>query len=126
MTQPVRVFRAGERPQTSTTQTPGMRREELTSTADSWAGITRMPPGAVSGWHHHGDYESYIYGISGRIRLEYGAGGKESSEGGPGDVFYVPRGVVHREVTPGPDEGVVFVVRVGKGEPVINVDGPAQ
>lgn len=103
-----------------------MHREELMSTPQSWAGISRIPAGSASGWHHHGEYDSYIYGISGNIRLEFGPGGKESLEGKPGDVIYIPKGIVHRELARGSEEGVAFLVRVGKGEPVINVDGPAE
>ncbi len=103
-----------------------MHREELMSTPQSWAGIVRTPPGSASGWHHHGEYDSYIYGISGKIRLEFGPGGRESLEAEPGDVLYIPKGIVHRELTLGSEEGAAFLVRVGKGEPVINVDGPAE
>jgi uncharacterized RmlC-like cupin family protein len=122
----INVFRAGERSQTPTTQTTGMHREELVSTPESWMGIVRSPPGSVSGWHHHGEYDTYIYTISGKIRFEFGAGGRESLEGGSGDVFHVPKGIVHRELALGPEEGVVFLVRVGGGEPVINIDGPSE
>jgi uncharacterized RmlC-like cupin family protein len=126
MTESVRVFRAGERQETPTSQTPGMHRQELVSTAQSWAGIVRTPAGSASGWHHHGEYDTFIYAVSGAVRLEFGPGGRESLEGGHGDVFYVPKGVVHRELALGSEEGVVFLVRVGQGEPVVNVDGPAE
>jgi uncharacterized RmlC-like cupin family protein len=122
----ISVFRADERSQTPTTQTAGMQREELVSTPESWVGIVRTPPGSVSGWHHHGEYDTYIYTISGKIRLEFGAAGKVSLEGGPGDVFHVPKSIVHRELALGSGEGVVFLVRVGSGEPVVNVDGPSE
>jgi uncharacterized RmlC-like cupin family protein len=124
MGDPVQVFHAGERPERPTTQTPGMRRDELLSLPDSWAGFARAPAGSVTGWHHHAEYNSYIYTISGRIRLEFGPDGGESVEGGAGDVFFVPKGVVHRETALGPDEAVAFLVRVGAGEPVVNVEGP--
>lgn len=124
MSDPIQVFHTGERSQTDTTQTPGMVREEIASRPDSWAGFVRTPSGSVSGWHHHGEYNTYIYGISGRVRLEFGPGGHESVEGSAGDVFFIPKGVVHRESAVGPDEGVVFLVRVGSGEPVVNVEGP--
>ena len=93
-------------------------------TDNSWVGIAHTEPESVSGWHHHGEYETYIYGITGRLRLEFGPGGKGSVEAGPGDVLYIPKGVVHRELTLGAEKGTAFLVRVGKGEPVINVDGP--
>lgn len=126
MSEPIQVFRAGERPERPTTQTAGMHRDELLSLPDSWAGFVSTPPGSVSNWHHHGEYNSYIYTISGRVRLEFGPGGRESVEGGEGDVFFVPKGAVHRESAGGADGCLVFLVRVGHGEPVVNVDGPAS
>jgi uncharacterized RmlC-like cupin family protein len=121
----VRLFRAVQRgPQTATTQTAGIQREQLVSTDNCWVGIAYTEPESVSGWHHHGDYDSYIYAISGRLRLEWGPGGRESVEADPGDVFNIPKGVVHRELTLGAEKGAAFLVRVGTGEPVINVDGP--
>lgn len=126
MGESVRVFSAGERSQRPTTQTEGMRREELIANADGWVGMVRTPAGSTSGWHHHGEYNTYVYGISGKIRFEYGAGGNDTVEGGTGDVFHIPRGLIHREGNPGPEEGMVFLVRVGRGEPVINVEGPAE
>jgi uncharacterized RmlC-like cupin family protein len=83
----------------------------------------------VSGWHHHGDYESVIYVViyvmTGRLRMESGPGGTNVSEGGPGDFLFVPRGSVHRESNPSDVETTAVVVRSGRGEPVVNVEGPA-
>lgn len=125
MTDSVRVFRATERSQRPTAQTPGMHREELVATPQSWAGMVTVNAGTVSGWHHHGEYESVIYIVSGKARFEYGAGGSESCEARPGDVVYIPQRVVHRELNVGDEEALALVVRAGEGEPVINVDGPA-
>jgi hypothetical protein len=36
----------------------------------------------------------------------------------------VPSRIVHREVTVGSEPGVIFVVRVGSGLPVTNVQSP--
>ena len=109
-----------------TAQTPGMRRRELLATERAWVGTARTQPGVTSGWHHHGDYETFITVQAGRIRMEYGAGGRESSEAGPGELLVVPRGAVHRESNPGDVEQLVLLVRVGSGEPVFNVAGPAD
>ena len=106
------------------TQTPGMQRQELISSPDSWVGMVRMEPGLVSGWHHHGEYDSYIYLISGRGLFESGPAGGDSCEAEGGDVIHIPRHLIHRESNPGSVEQVAFLVRVGSGEPVINVDGP--
>jgi uncharacterized RmlC-like cupin family protein len=80
----------------------------------------------VSGWHHHGDYESAIYVVSGALVMESGPGGRDVVEAGPGDYVYVPAGAVHRESNPTAEEAEIVVVRAGSGEPVFNVDGPDE
>ncbi len=66
----------------------------------------------------------YAYNICGQLRIEFGPGGREWLGMGPGEVLHVPKRMIHREVTLGPEAGMAFVVRVGAGEPVVNVDGP--
>jgi uncharacterized RmlC-like cupin family protein len=104
---------------------PGLAREQAVSTDGMWAGFVRTKPGTTSAWHHHGDYESTIYVVSGSIRMEFGHGGADVIEGGPGDFFYVPPGAIHREVNPSDDESQLIVVRAGSGPAVFNLDGPA-
>lgn len=104
--------------------TPGMIREEAVSTQGMWAGLARTETGTISGWHHHGAYESAIYVLSGALRMEFGPGGGDVLEAGPGDFVYVARGAVHRESNPADHESHIVVVRSGSGEPVVNVDGP--
>jgi uncharacterized RmlC-like cupin family protein len=104
--------------------TPGMVREEAVSTERSWAGVATTEPGMTSGWHHHGDHESVIYVLSGALRMEFGAGGAEVLDAGPGDFVYVAANAVHREGNPADEEARIVVVRSGSGEPVFNVDGP--
>jgi uncharacterized RmlC-like cupin family protein len=103
-----------------------MRREQAISSDGMWAGLAHTEPGMVSGWHHHGDYETSIYVVTGQVRMESGPGGGDVVEAGPGDFFYVPPGAVHREGNPGDDEAHLIVVRAGSGPPVVNVDGPAS
>jgi len=104
--------------------TPGMIREEAVATDRMWAGLARTSAGMVSGWHHHGDHESAIYVLSGALRMEFGPGGTEALEAGPGDFVYVSRGAIHRESNPTDQESHLVVVRSGSGEPVFNVEGP--
>jgi uncharacterized RmlC-like cupin family protein len=104
--------------------TPGMVREQAVATAGMWSGLVRTEAGMKSGWHHHGDYETAIYVLSGRLRMESGPAGSEVVEAGPGDFVYVPRDKVHRESNPSEKESQLVVVRAGTGEPVFNVDGP--
>jgi uncharacterized RmlC-like cupin family protein len=109
-----------------TAQTQGMLRRELVVTPGAWVGSARTQPGVTSGWHHHGDYDTFITVQAGRIRMEFGAGGGETCEAGPGELIFVPKGAVHRESNPGVTEQVILLVRVGSGDPVFNVDGPAD
>ena len=104
--------------------TPGMTREEAVATDRQWAGFVRTEAGTVSGWHHHGDYESTIYVISGALRMEFGPGGGDVIDAGPGDFLFVAPGAVHRESNPGDVGSEIVVVRSGSGEPVVNVGGP--
>ena len=104
--------------------TPGMHREQAASTDRTWAGYVTTEAGMVSGWHHHGDYESHIYVLSGAMRMESGPGGGDVVEAGPGDFIFVPPHTVHRESNPASEDSTVVVVRAGTGEPVVNVEGP--
>lgn len=119
----VRVHRQAEG-STSTAQTAGMQRTELITQPDTWVGTVRSDPGAVSGWHHHGDYDSYICLTSGGMKIEHGPCGREAAEGRPGDVIHVPKHTIHRESTIGDQPAEAFLIRVGSGDPVFNVDGP--
>src|SRR5262249_47187556 len=103
---------------------PGMARSEAVATAGMWAGRVRTEPGLVSGWHHHGEQESAIFVVSGYLRMEFGPGGAETFDAGPGDFVYVAKGAVHREGNPSQEPADTVVVRAGAGESVINVDGP--
>jgi uncharacterized RmlC-like cupin family protein len=105
--------------------TPGMQREEAIATDTTWAGLLHTDAGMISGWHHHAEYESVIYVLTGRLRMESGPAGTSVIEAGPGDFLFVPRGAIHREGNPAEVEGTAVVVRSGRGEPVVNVDGPA-
>jgi uncharacterized RmlC-like cupin family protein len=105
-------------------QTSGMTREQVVSTDTHWVGYATTEPGMVSGWHHHGDNESYLYVLTGRCVLQFGAAGNETVTAEPGDFVHVPAGLVHRESNPTEEPSALIVFRVGSGAPHINVDGP--
>jgi len=117
------LVRATERKR-ETTQTPGMEREQAVRTTSMWAGVAKTAGHTFSGWHHHGAYESAIFVLRGRVRLEFGKGGKSVLEGTEGDTLYVAPGEVHREGNPDDDPSEIVVVRGGSGDIVVNVDGP--
>jgi len=104
--------------------TPGIVREQAVQTEGTWAGFARTEAGMVSGWHHHGEYESAIYVLTGSLHMEFGPGGQDAFDAGPGDFVFVGKGVVHRESNPSTEQATMVVVRAGQGEPVTNVDGP--
>ena len=105
--------------------TPGMERQEAFATDRMWSGVARTESGMVSGWHHHGEYETTIYVLTGSLRMEFGPDGSNTLEAGPGDFVYVPKGAVHRESNPSAEPADIVVVRAGRGESTINADGPA-
>jgi uncharacterized RmlC-like cupin family protein len=106
--------------------TPGMDRQQAFATDGMWSGLARTEAGMVSGWHHHGGYQTTIYVLTGALRMEFGPGGSNIVEAGPGDFVYVPKGVVHRESNGSAEPANIVVVRAGRGASTINVDGPAQ
>ena len=105
-------------------QTPGMERRELLQHEDRWIGWVRTQPGVASGWHHHGDRDTYIFMTAGSIAIEFGPGGREQVVSSAGELGYVPANTVHREVTGTEGLGTAFVMRIGAGPQTINVDGP--
>lgn len=125
----VRVIRASER-SVATAQTANIRREaaivpeEGASGPQLWMGLGITAPGAVSGWHHHGDCTSGIYVVSGRARFSWGPGGRESAEVGPGDFLAVAPGAIHQEEVLGDEPLVMVVARGAAGTLVVNTEGP--
>jgi uncharacterized RmlC-like cupin family protein len=119
----VRKIGAGEL--TEGTSTPGMAREQAVATDGMWAGLVHTEPGMVSGWHHHGEFQTSIYVVSGVLRMEFGAGGAKAVDAAPGDFVYVAPYAIHREGNPTPAPATAVVFRAGQGEVVINVEAPA-
>jgi uncharacterized RmlC-like cupin family protein len=118
----IRVVTPDER--TAGPPTPGMDRQQAFASDDLWAGFVRTESGMVSAWHHHGDYESVIYVLTGTLELEFGPDGASVVEARPGDFVRVPRRAVHRERNPSAGPADIIVVRAGRGESTFNVAGP--
>ena len=104
--------------------TPGMDRRQLLDHEDCWVGWVRTDAGLAGGWHHHGDRDSYIHVLRGRVRIEYGPAGREEVTAVAGDFIFTPARMVHREITALDEPAELFVVRVGTGPQNFNVDGP--
>lgn len=122
----IEVVKANERQVAEADATTGMVREQAVAEEGVWVGLVRTAPGRPSGWHHHGDYDTYFYVQSAKMRMEFGPGGEKVVEAEPGDFVHVPKREIHREVNPADEEGAVILVRVGSGPPVVNVEGPSR
>jgi quercetin dioxygenase-like cupin family protein len=104
---------------------PGITRHLAFREEDFLVVRSRVEPGVVSGWHHHGDYDVYGYLVSGSIHFEHGPGGRDITSVNPGDFFHVRARTVHRDVNPSGTEGQEAILFLrGSGQMVINVEGP--
>jgi len=101
--------------------TPGMTRSEAIVFEDMWSGTAHTEPGAVSGWHHHGDHDTIVYVVSGTFDVETVDGVVQAIEG---DFVHVPARVIHREGNSSETVAEVVLVRRGSGPVVVNVSGP--
>lgn len=125
----LRLIRPHERT-TATAQTPGMQREAaidpaLAGSKGLWAGYVVTGPGSRSAPHHHGDAESGIYVLRGRIRMSFGDRLEDSFVAEPGDFIYVPPQVVHVEENLSETEPAeVIVFRNATEMLVVNLPSP--
>lgn len=106
--------------------TPGVVRELAFETERATLMRARAEPGAVSGWHHHGDRDVLAYVVQGAARFEFGPGGGESTVVEAGGFFRVPAGLIHRDVNPLDSAQEIVLAVVGEGPLVVNVEGPAD
>ncbi len=107
--------------------TPGIVREKAFESTHRYIIVSRtqVSGGAMSGWHHHGARHLYGFQVAGQMRLEYGLRRIDAVVVNQGDFFHIPPRLVHRDVNPDSDkEFAVVNILVGRGEPVINVEGP--
>ena len=121
----VRVVRAAEAGE-QTAQTPGMTRAagvdaSTTGATRIWMGRVTAPPEMDSGPHHHGESESAVYMVSGRIRLCWGENYEQCHDLGPGDFAFVPPHLPHveRNLSGEPAE---FIVARSPDNIVVNLD----
>jgi uncharacterized RmlC-like cupin family protein len=98
-----------------------MTRSEAIVVDDIWSGTAITEPGAVSGWHHHGNHDTIVYVARGAFDVETANGVVRASAG---DFVHVPAHVIHREGNSSDTSAEVVLVRRGSGPAVVNVDGP--
>lgn len=106
--------------------TPGQMRKTAYAPSGLWVGECQITARQIpSQWHHHEDYDSIMYMLEGKIRVDWGEDGEKSIEMGPGDYAFFGRKVIHRaQIIDAPEDCKYVFVRIGNGESVINVDGP--
>lgn len=115
-----------------TAQTPGLRRLEaisarLVGSQNIWMGLSVLPPGGRTAWHHHGDSETALYILSGVGRWWIGDGVADVHEAHPGDFVFVPPNVPHWEENGSADEPVQMIVARSTQEAVVvNLDRPVR
>jgi uncharacterized RmlC-like cupin family protein len=116
----------------TTAQTTGMVREAGVSPATTgaktiWSGYVMTPAGTASGVHHHGDCESAIYMLKGRMRFSWGEKLEHSAEASAGDFIFVPPNEIHMEENLSETDPVEFIVSRGCTEMlVVNVPDPRE
>lgn len=105
--------------------TPGQDREKAFAEDGLWVGYcditARNEPGA---WHHHLDYDSVMYLLSGRCRIDSGADGGTATEMRAGDFGFFGKGVIHRVQILDDGRCDYVFIRFGHGESVAVADGP--
>ncbi len=115
----------------NTAQTPDMVRRagiaaDVCGSRGLWIGYVSSPPGA-SGAHHHGDAESGIYVLNGRVRMHFGDCLERSVDAEPGDFIYVPPNTVHVEENLSADRPAELIVARNAAEyMVFNVPDPRE
>jgi uncharacterized RmlC-like cupin family protein len=124
----LRVIRPGDR--VPDVASGAMRREAAVSEAmvgarRLWMGYVELPPGEVSGAHHHGECESAIYLISGTAAFLTGERLEVRHTANAGDIVWVPPHLVHVEANARDDQPVRMVVaRSTQDTLVYAVDAP--
>jgi uncharacterized RmlC-like cupin family protein len=98
---PVRLVQ-GSQASSATAQTKGMVREsgvdaKTVGAHKVWMGLVVFGPSMRSAAHHHGEAETAVYVISGRLRIHFGEGYTQSVEASPGDYLYIPAFTPHIE-----------------------------
>jgi uncharacterized RmlC-like cupin family protein len=101
-----------------------MHRLQALADEGVWLGTVDTEPGTLTGWHHHAEYESYIYVVRGAARFDTWVDGEVVRQEAPeGSFVVVPPRVIHREGSGSADGMHAVLVRIGSGEVTVNVEG---
>jgi uncharacterized RmlC-like cupin family protein len=113
----------------NTPQTAGMTRaaaitHAATGASKLWAGTVKVNAHAKTGPHHHGELETVLYVVRGRVRMRWGDQLDYTDIAEAGDFIYVPPFVPHQEINAGDEVCEAVVVRSGQDPVVVNLDLP--
>lgn len=97
-------------------KTGSISRRPAIDEATLWAGLSTVPGGASTGWHHHGSNTTVFYMLAGSLTVEHGDEYIETATAEAGDFVVVPAGVVHREIVSSDQPVEAVVMRYGDGE----------
>jgi uncharacterized RmlC-like cupin family protein len=101
-----------------------MHRLEALAEEGVWLGTVTTEPSTLTGWHHHGDYDTYVYVLRGAARIDTFEDGEiQRHEAGQGAFIAIPKATVHREGSASPTGVDAVLVRVGHGQLVFPVEG---
>jgi uncharacterized RmlC-like cupin family protein len=117
----IKVVRANEM-NAAANQTENLERLTGLDVPNIWAGKVIVPPGKVSGAHHHGEAQSAGYILSGHARVYFGENYEEFVELETGDFVNVPPSLTHIVKNMSDTEPVVFIASRNPGNIVINLD----
>jgi len=104
--------------------TPGVARRIAFEDDGYWFGHAEIATETMSGWHHHDENVTVGYVLKGAFHLEYGPGGRDSTDVRASDYFLMPPWAMHREGNAGDEPCIVLFTRIGHGPLVVPVDGP--
>ena len=82
----------------------------------------RLERSAATGWHSHGERDTFGVVLDGRLSIEYGPDHAVAVE--EGEFFYVPAGLVHREIAGEATEAAVMLS--GDGPPRVCATAPTS
>ena len=100
----------------TTAQTRGMVRTpgidgSTAGASKIWLGHINAVPNTMGPPHHHGEAETAVYVLKGRVRVYFGQDFKEMVEAGPGDFLFVPANMPHIEGNPYDEPAEAIVSR---------------
>lgn len=92
--------------------------------AGASVGFTRLAPGAVTPWHHHGDCNFFGFVVQGTVTLEFGHGGRQSEQISEGRFLRIPPRLVHRDANRTGETVLIATACVGEKPTSVLVDAP--